>query len=133
MKGREPIMTKEFKNTWKQNITLFVVTIVIAFTLEAIFSTYAVHQFAHMINPHRGFTAILEFFVIFVAFFLPFKRVRKFVWNKAGSVFHIEKSTKVKESRTPKAVNGQEIHANEDLATFTKNVKVENQHYTIKL
>ena len=129
-------MEKEFKNTFLQNTLVIVGTIVTMLLLETFLKTNMMIQIAYAINPHNGFSIVLTIATLFIVFGLPFKAVRKAIWNIVGSVVSIRPNIKGKPSiptRKPKAVKGQIIHVDEDLAPYRDNVKVNKQHYKIKL
>lgn len=129
-------MEKEFRNTALQNTIIVITTILSVFLFEIIIKTNIMIKIAYTINPMTGFSQILAFSVAFVFFGLPFKSIRRRIWKILGSVTSI-KGFKLNLTKLPKpqekATNGVVIHVDEDLASYTNKVKVNNQHYKIKI
>ena len=127
-------MRNEFENTINQNITIVLTTIASIILFEIIIKTKLMMSIAYTINPYTGLSQILAFMVAFAILGLPFKRVRKLIWNIIGSVIKkIDLNIFRKNKSSDNADVSDTIQVNESSETYNTSVTGSKNHYKIKI
>lgn len=127
-------MRNEFENTINQNITIVLTTIASIILFEIIIKTKLMMSVAYTLNPYTGFSQILALMVAFAIFGLPFKRVRKLIWNIIGSVIQkIDLNIFRKNKSSDNAEVSNTIQVNESSETYNTSITGSKNHYKIKI
>ena|SRR5699024_683144 len=124
-----------FENTKKQNTIIIITIIAITLGIDSLVQWEPFLYLTYMINPSGGLANIIDSLYIIIFFILPFKKPRAFIWNTFYNLKQrIQEKRKIRElSKKENIIFTDTEQGFEDLNEYKKNVKFENQHYTIRI
>lgn len=73
---------KEFKNTVKQNITIFLIAFATQYLLRTVTHWGPLRPLLFKIEPKMGMLMLNDYLAFYVFILLPFKPFRRFTWNR---------------------------------------------------